>query len=140
MNSSSIQAITIRLKPGEDLKASLETFVRNGKIKAACILSCVGSLTEASIRFANKTETTKLNGKHEIVSLTGTLAESGMHLHLSISDGAGKTIGGHLMNGSIVYTTAEIVIGILPDVVYDRITDSTFGFKELHVESKTRNQ
>ena len=43
-------------------------------------------------------------------------------------------IGGHLKEGSIVYTTAEIVIGILPAVLYERAIDPTFGFKELMIK------
>ncbi len=56
-------------------------------------------------------QTLRLYGKFEIVSLTGTLAESGSHLHAAISDNIGNIIGGHLKKGSIIYTTAEIVIG-----------------------------
>jgi hypothetical protein len=50
-------------------------------------------------------------GKHEIVSLVGTLALDGDHLHIAVSDSTGRTIGGHLMEGSLVYTTAEIAVG-----------------------------
>lgn len=45
-----------------------------------------------------------------------------------------KTIGGHLKDGSIIYTTAEIVIGILPAVLYERAVDPTYGFKELVIK------
>ena len=34
----------IRLKPGEDLKASLSDFVSRNKIEAGWIVTCVGSL------------------------------------------------------------------------------------------------
>jgi predicted DNA-binding protein with PD1-like motif len=37
-------------------------------------------------------------------------------------------IGAHLKEGSIVYTTAEIVIGILPAVLFERAIDPTSGF------------
>ena len=66
-------------------------------------------------------------------SLTGTLAQSASHLHISISDDAGKVIGGNLKEGSLIYTTAEIVIGVLPEVIFQRETDATYGFKELVV-------
>jgi len=59
------------------------------------------------IRFANQSVSTVLNDKFEILSLNGTLATSGVHLHISISDKEGKTIGGHLDNGCIIYTTAR---------------------------------
>ena len=135
-NISSIQAVTIRLKPGEDLKTMLDRFAASNKIKAACIITCVGSLEKACIRYANEPNTDTITGKREIVSLTGTLAESGSHLHISISDSTGKTIGGHLKEGSLVYTTAEIVIAILPDLIYSREVDSTYGYKELSIKKK----
>lgn len=139
-NSSNIKAVAIRLKPGDDLKLQLEQFINTNKIKAACIISCVGSLDQAAIRYANQPNAKMLPGKFEIVSLTGTLGVSGVHLHISISDSTGKTIGGHLMQGSLVYTTAEIVIGILPQVEFERIVDSTYGYKELHIKSIKRRR
>lgn len=130
---SVMQSATIRLKPGEDLKSTLEAYIKLHQIKAACIISCVGSLKEASIRYADQKEATTLKEKFEIVSLSGTLSVNGSHLHISISDSTGKTIGGHLKEGSIIYTTAEIVIGIMPDVEFIRETDDTYGYKELKV-------
>ena len=133
---SSIKAVTIRLKPGEDLKAQLDDYVNTHHIAAACIVTCVGSLQTAVIRYANQPNADTLYGHFEIVSLTGTLATSGSHLHIAISDDTGKMIGGHLKEGSIIYTTAEIVLGILPGVVYSREMDTTYGYKELMVRPK----
>jgi len=134
-NLSAIKAVAIRLTPGEDIKASLDNYVKEHNIKAACIITCVGSLEQAVIRYANKPVAETITGKFEIVSLTGTLAESGSHLHIAISDGTGKTLGGHLKEGSFVYTTAEIVLGILPDIEFDRQEDNTYGYKELLVKN-----
>jgi predicted DNA-binding protein with PD1-like motif len=55
-------------------------------------------------------------------------------LHLAVSDSTGKTIGGHLLAGCPVYTTAEVVLTILTDYVFERETDSTYGYKELVVK------
>ncbi len=131
---SSIIAVTIRLKPGDDVKQKLEELAKTMNIKAGCVLSCAGSLDKASIRFANQPNADTLMGKFEIVSLSGTIAVSGCHLHIAVSDSLGKTIGGHVKEGCIVYTTAEIVVGIFPDVKYKRETDSNFGYKELVIE------
>ena len=133
---SPMQAVTLRLKPHQDLKALLDEYVKSLKIKAACIVTCVGSLERVAIRYANQSETTISEGKFEIVSLTGILAESGSHLHISVSDSTGKTIGGHLKEGSLIYTTAELVLGIMPGVEYEREVDSTYGYKELVVRKK----
>lgn len=132
--ASDVQAVTIRLMPGEDLKAKLDEYMQTQNIQAACIVTCVGSLQQAAIRYANQHNTDIFTGKFEIVSLTGTLSANGSHLHIAISDSTGKTIGGHLKEGAIVYTTAEIVIAILPAVVYERETDNTYGYKELVIK------
>jgi len=68
------------------------------------VLTCVGSLTRAVIRLAGQPEATTFDGKREIVSLVGTLALDGDHLHIAVSDSTGRTIGGPLMEGSLVYT------------------------------------
>lgn len=125
---------TIRLKPGEDLYAALQDFVAREKIEAAFIITCVGSLTEANIRYANQKTSTLISGHFEILSLVGTLSVNGTHLHITIADGEGNCKGGHLTRGSKIYTTAEIVLGVLPDVRYLRELDSTYGYKELVVK------
>lgn len=56
-----------------------------------------------------------------------------MHLHMSIADKDGKSFGGHLKEGTIVYPTAEIVIGEDETVVYTRELDEETGFSELVV-------
>jgi hypothetical protein len=90
-------------------------------------------LQHAVIRFADQPDGTDIAGKLEIISLAGTVAQGGCHLHIAVSDAAGRIIGGHLLDGSIVYTTAEVVLGILPDLLFKRETDATTGHKELRV-------
>jgi predicted DNA-binding protein with PD1-like motif len=41
------------LKPGQDLKQELEGFVAKNELKAAFIMTCVGSLKKAVLRLAN---------------------------------------------------------------------------------------
>ncbi len=128
-----MEFIAIRLKPGEDLRQSLLRLCINQKIDAAYILSCVGSLRQAVIRFANKPEGTVFQKKLEIISFEGTLSQYGAHLHIATSDGEGQVIGGHLMDGSQIYTTGEIVIGTVPDAIFKREFDPSTGYKELVV-------
>jgi hypothetical protein len=40
------------------------------------------------------------------------------------------------MDGSLVYTTAEIVIGELPRAAFARETDPTYGWRELAVRRR----
>ena len=129
--SSPLKVYVMRLHPHEDLKLSLQKFASENKINAGIILTCVGSLEQYSLRFANKNTSDSQKGHFEIVSLTGTLSMSSSHLHLAISDNKGITSGGHLMEGNKIYTTAEIAIGELPALTFDRVPDPAHGFHEL---------
>lgn len=139
-NSSSTKSYAFRLKPGEDLKKEIELFVKNNHIKAAGISTCVGSLTEANIRFANQPNGKTLKVFFEILSLSGVVSTNGSHLHIAIADKKGKTIGGHLMDGNLVYTTAEIIVTELSDLEFKRELDTTYGYKELVVETTFKKQ
>ena len=48
-----------RLKPGQDLKKEIEAYVKAHDIKAGYVITCVGSLTNYNIRFANQPEGSK---------------------------------------------------------------------------------
>ena len=87
---------TFRLKSGQDLFDSIESFAHEKRIQAGCVLSGVGSLTYATLRLADRDSYSEYDGHFEIVSITGTVSIHGSHLHIAISDGDGKTIGGHL--------------------------------------------
>ena len=128
-----MQAFTFRLKPGQDLFNEIEAVVAKQNIEAGCVLSAVGSLTHAIIRLANRDYYSEYDGHFEIVSITGTVSIHGSHLHISISDEDGKTIGGHLVPGCKIYTTAEMVLGIFEDVVYKREYTEDSGYEELSV-------
>ena len=137
-NFSSTKSYAFRLKPGEDLKKEIELFVKQNNIKAAIISTCVGSLTEANIRFANQPNGKTLKGFFEILSLSGVVSINGSHTHIAVADKKGKTIGGHLMDGSLIYTTAEIIITELSDLDFKRELDITYGYKELVIKSINR--
>jgi predicted DNA-binding protein with PD1-like motif len=121
----------LRLTPGTDLKAELQAFVQAQQISAGCILTAVGSLTQASLRYAGQDVAARLTGRFELVSLVGTLSLEGLHLHLAIADDQGMTRGGHLMPGCVIYTTAEIAIAALPGLTFHRQTDPLTGYREL---------
>jgi hypothetical protein len=120
-----------RLKPGQDLKTELEAIVASHEIKAGFILTCVGSLSRTRLRLAGLRHATEFEGNLEILSLSGTLSPDGLHLHISLADADGKTIGGHVMDGCLVHTTAEILIGVLSGVGFSREKDENTGYYEL---------
>ncbi len=131
-----MRSYTFRLKPEQDLLDQIEKFVNENEIEAGCALACVGSLTQATLRLANRESHTVYGGHFEIVSLTGTVSTHGSHLHIAISDRDGRTIGGHLVEGCTIYTTAEIVIAAFPQLVYKREPCELSGYPELVVHPK----
>ena len=131
-----MKAFTFRLKPGQDLFDEIESVVAEKNIEAGCVLSAVGSLTHATLQLADRDYYTEYDGHFEIVSMTGTVSVHGSHLHISISHGDGKTIGGHLVPGCKIYTTAEMVLGVFEDVVYKREFAEDSGYEELVVYKK----
>jgi predicted DNA-binding protein with PD1-like motif len=135
-----MKIFALRLKPNQDLKDTLKNFVTSNNIEAGFILTTVGSLKQATLRFANQNDSKVLHDKFEIVSLVGTLSTHGIHLHISISDKDGKTIGGHLEKGCLIYTTAEIVIGVSEDFIFVRTVDENTGYKELEIQPRFLNE
>ena len=125
----------LRLKPGQDLKVALEEFARQERIHAGWLLSGIGSLTQSNIRFANAQEGTIRKGYSEIISLSGTISINGIHVHISIADQQGRVEGGHLLDGNVIYSTAEIIIAESKDHIFSREYDAQSGFKELRVSS-----
>lgn len=128
-----MRTVALRLPPGADLKLALLDFCDAQQIEAACVLTAIGSLHDAAIRFAGRKGACHAEGKLEIVSLCGTLSRHGCHLHIAVADGRGRVSGGHLMEGCRIRTTAEIVLGILSAVRFEREHDPATGHRELQI-------
>jgi predicted DNA-binding protein with PD1-like motif len=127
----------LRLRPGDDLRASLESWTRERAVAAGFIAAAVGSLSVAQLRFAGRDEGTRLDGPLELVALSGTLSPDSAHLHASVSDADGRVTGGHLLPGCLVRTTAEIVVGVPPGVAFARVHDPATGYRELEIRPLT---
>ena len=124
----------LRLQPNQDLRMELEHICLAKNWSSAWIVTCVGSLIQANLRMAGATEKLLLKGPFEITSLVGTLSQDGVHLHITLSDSTGRTIGGHLCRESKIFTTAEIVIGYDSNITFERNLDPNTGYDELHVQ------
>lgn len=130
-----MKTFALRLKPGSDLKQSLKDFTHSYQLQAGFILTAVGSLQKATLRFADQQAPQVFEQKLEVIALNGTLSSSGVHLHIAIADQNGKTMGGHLETGCTIYTTAEIVIGDSEEFAFERAIDQETGFRELQIFS-----
>ena len=130
--------LPIRLRPGQDLRRALEAAVAAQGCAAAFVLSGIGSLGEAQVRFAGNDNATPLAGDLEILTLAGTLGGGGSHLHASLSDARGAVVGGHLAYGCVVRTTAEVLVMLLDDWAFAREADAATGCAELAIRPRAR--
>ncbi len=131
-----MKVVPLRLTPGADLRLALEAWMGAQQEQAGCLISAVGSLSVAQLRLAGAAQATAIHGELEILSLSGTLSPDGAHLHIAIADSKGAVIGGHLCAGSLVRTTAELVIGLLPEFQFRRELDPATGYAELRVSPR----
>ncbi|MCD2518163.1 DNA-binding protein [Massilia sp. G4R7] len=123
--------LPIRLHPNQDLRLALEALLAQEQVRAAFVVSGIGSLSTAMIRFAGMSDPTPLHGDFELLTLAGSLSPDGAHLHMTISDAQGQVTGGHAAPGCIIRTTAEILLALLPDHGFTREPDAASGCKEL---------
>lgn len=126
-----INILVTRLTRGDDLKKVLAEIVTQHSISAGSIASCVGSLSALNIRLAGAEQTLSLEAPFELVSLMGTLTAKHQHVHIAVSDTQGRAWGGHLLEGCLIDTTAELIIHHYPDLVFQRAFDEQTGFSEL---------
>jgi len=128
-----MKVVPLRLGPGDDLRLTLAAWMGEQEEQAGCVISGIGSLSVAQLRLAGQPESTTISGDLEILSLAGTLAPDGVHLHVAVADSTGSVIGGHLCAGSLVRTTAELVVGLLPEWRFCRQLDPATGYAELQI-------
>ncbi|MDX2230052.1 MAG: PPC domain-containing DNA-binding protein [Leptolyngbyaceae cyanobacterium bins.349] len=124
----------LRLRPDQDLRGALKEFAIAHQLQAAFVLTAIGSFKQVALRFADQPTHCILTGRYELLSLNGTLSVHGMHLHMAIADSQGKTLGGHVTEGCLIYTTAEIVLGASQELIFLRHPDAQTGFWELAIQ------
>lgn len=136
-----MKTFPIRLTPGQDLRTALEAAVQSQNCQAAFVLSGIGSLSTAGLRFAGADQPERLTGDMEILSLSGTVSFDGVksssHLHMALSTVTGQVLGGHVAAGCIVRTTAEVLLALLPDWQFSREPDAKTGFDELLIRARS---
>lgn len=125
------RAWPVRLRPGDDLRLALQATVAAQSCHAAFVLAGIGSLSVARLRLAGASEPMLIAGNTELLSLGGTVAAEGVHLHMSLADAQGRVLGGHAGPGCRVRTTAEVLLQLLPGWDFRREPDPATGFDEL---------
>ena len=123
-----------RLTEGMDLKKEIEKIVEEEAIRSGIILSSVGCVGRGRLRLADGKSIKEMTEPLEILNLNGTLSPGGLHLHISFGDDEGRVWGGHLVEGNIINTTCELIVGIMEGYRFHRAYDEGTGYKELKIE------
>jgi predicted DNA-binding protein with PD1-like motif len=76
-----MQALPLRLSPGDDLRASIEHALRRLDVHAAFVLQGIGSLSVARVRYAGVDSPAELHGDLEILTLAGSVSPDGAPAH-----------------------------------------------------------
>ena len=126
----------LRLLPGDDLRQTLENAVKAKGVTAAFVLAGIGSLRPVLLRLAGAEEPTRVDEELELLTLTGSIAAQGAHLHISVSAPDGRVLGGHVAYGCTVRTTAEVLLALLPGWHFTREADARIGHDELVVRER----
>lgn len=134
-----MKVFALRLQANEDLKQHLTKFVNTNHLKSGFILTAVGSFQQVTLRFAGHPYGQAFKSQFQLISLVGTLSVNGLDIHLAVADASGKIIGGHLMNGSIIYKKAEIIIGSADEVNSFNTLNEKVGANELEVFKHNHN-
>ena len=128
------RVLVARIKPGSDLLMSIRSLVEEKGMKAGVILSGVGLLSRARLRNcrvlpeeypitdANRSFLT-FERPLEILALSGNVSEvegkPWVHAHMALSyveEDRIRVVGGHLIDGCIIFGFAEAFIMELEDI------------------------
>lgn len=126
-----MKTICKRLHRGDDLLLSIRRLAEEHEISAAVVLSAVGCVSSARVRDASGVNIQSIDEHCEIVSLNGTVSAVRCHLHIALSKEDLSTVGGHLVEGCIINTTCELVLGVLDGQTIGVEFDEETGYDEL---------
>ena len=103
----------LRVDPGEDVLASIQSFIELSDLRQAVVLGGYGALAAYHLHWVthNRIPTDKLfrhgEGGIEILSMSGLIVEGEPHIHVTLSTSEGA-FGGHLEPGCTAYVLCEI--------------------------------
>ena len=131
------RVIAVRLKPGTDVLLGLQEACERNGINNGVILSAIGSLQDP--HFCNPVElptkagygygeTLHLTGPIELTSASGIICHddegnTNLHVHMTVTDRHGNAHGGHLVEGTKVLLTVDVIIAEIEGLVMGRKFD-----------------
>ncbi len=98
---------------GVDVYNSLNELHRHHN-STSFLISAVGDLSKVSFKCPVNDKPVVFEKKLEIITLSGYLRLSQSHLHISVSDEHCSVFGGHLLSGTIVLKSLDVLIGVIP--------------------------
>lgn len=121
-----------RLPYGGDILTSLTDFVKRKGIKKGQV-QVIGAVQRAVVGFydqaTRKYSSLAFDKPLEILSVTGNISlkdgQPFIHAHIALSDGEGKSFGGHLMEGTIVFAGEYIIREFQGDELVRAYDDQT---------------
>ena len=131
------RVIAVRLKPGTDVLLGLQEACERNGINNGVILSAIGSLQDP--HFCNPVElptkagygygeTLHLTGPIELTSASGIICHddegnTNLHVHMTVTDRHGNAHGGHLVEGTKVLLTVDVILAEIEGLVMGRAFD-----------------
>ena len=126
-----MKMICKRLRRGDDLLRSIEKIAQEEQLELAVILSAVGCVSRGRVRDASGVTVRDINEDCEIVSATGTVSRKRCHIHVALSKEDLSTVGGHLVEGCLINTTCELVLGVVDGWHCGVEQDEETGYDEI---------
>ena len=124
--------VVLRFKYKTDLLAGLEQMVKQEHIQNGVILAAVGSVRGYHLHQVSNntlpskdTYETDLTQGADIVSMNGYVMNGELHPHITLAT-PDRVIAGHLEPGTEVFTFAIVTIGVMNDVNFSRLDDSSY--------------
>ena len=128
-----------RILEDEDLAEAIKKRAEKSGVNAGLII-LIGSLKNVVLGYYKEGEYKfiRLDGPLEIASCTGNIAvdekgETLIHAHIVVTNERGEAFGGHLMQGSLVGATAELVIIEAVGLTLQRVFDEKTRLKLLRL-------
>ena len=100
---------------GVDVYNSLNELHRHQN-STSFLISAVGDLSRVSFKCPLNNQAKIFEKKLEIITLSGYIRSTKSHLHISASDENCSVFGGHLLPGSIVLKSLDVLIGVIPNL------------------------